>query len=104
MTFSLLGANDLISLLQAGDRILYGNRPDNLVPAVVVRGSEQGTTVSAVRVRLLKSYHTRRSIGGDSFYRAGAELTAQAARLWQDELTARQWTMQYFGTWGCDPI
>lgn len=70
-----------VGLLKAGQTLLYGNRPDNLVVALVIGpGAEPGST----RIRLLENYHTRRTTGGDSSYRAGAEITAKAAKLWRD--------------------
>ncbi len=70
---------DAVRLLSAGDIVLYGNRPDNVVPAVVI---EAGYAENSVRVRLLENYDTNRA-SGNSYHAAGADVTALADRLWR---------------------
>lgn len=67
-------------LLQTGEMLLYGNRPDNVVVAEVLG---PGHAENSTRVRLLEDYDTNRK-NGNSFRAAGAELTALPSRLWLD--------------------
>ncbi len=70
---------DAVRLLSTGDTILYGNRPDNVVPAEVLG---TGHVEDSVRVRLLENYDTNRA-SGNSYHAAGADVTALADRLWR---------------------
>jgi hypothetical protein len=69
-----------VALLREGDQLLYGNRPDNLVPVVVVLGP--GRRLNSVCIRFLADYDTNRPLGGNSFYKAGAENDAHVGDLW----------------------
>lgn len=69
---------DAMDVLRPGDRLLYGNRPDNVVEAEVLG---PGHTEGSLRVRLLEDYDTNR-VSGNSFRAAGAKVTALPSRLW----------------------
>jgi hypothetical protein len=68
-----------VGLLWVGEELQYGNRPDNLVRAVVVRA---GHAPGLVVLRLLEDYDTKRK-SGNSFYRAGVEIVTTEAEVWQ---------------------
>ena len=66
-----------VGLLWVGEEVLYGNRSDNTVPAIVIRA---GHAPSTVIVRLLEDYDTKRR-SGNSFYRAGTEVMTTEAEV-----------------------
>ncbi len=73
-----------VQLLQVGESLLFGNRPDNLVRATVIGPS---LWPGNMLVRLLEDYDTRRP-HGNSFRRAGQEVTAKVGDLWSTRPTS----------------
>lgn len=67
-----------VGLLRAGDPVLYGNQPDNLVRAEVIG---PGLFADSVIVQLLEDYDTNRP-RGNSFHKAGQNVTTKADNLW----------------------
>lgn len=68
----------VVQLLREGEHLFYGKHRENRAKVVVVG---PGKLNKSVRVRFLEDYDTGRP-QGNSFYRAGTELTALAGHLW----------------------
>lgn len=69
----------VVQLLREGEHLFYGKHRENRAKVVVLG---PGKLDKSVRVRFLEDYETDRLHNGNSFYRAGAELTALAGHLW----------------------
>lgn len=67
-----------VQLLQVSETLWFGHHPNNLVRAIILG---PGHLHGSARIRLLENHRTDRPYG-NSYRRAGLEITAMAAELW----------------------